>query len=223
MARILVVDDEPDIYQMIKRYAEHLGHETMGACNGFDAVRLCRENQFDIVILDVMMPDMDGFEACRRIRGERDVPVLMLSARGAEYDKLAGFEAGVDDYLVKPFSLKELMARVNVIVSRHRPKQRQTELAFGGLRIDPLGRTFFVDGTKTDLTAKEYDLLLYFVKNQGIALSRQQILNAVWGYDYFGDDRTVDWQVKLLRSKLGRYRSYIVTLRGMGYKFEVNC
>lgn len=221
MAKILVVDDEPDIYQMIKRYVEHLGHEALGAYNGSDAVRLCRENRFDIVILDVMLPDMDGFSVCKEIRGHQDVPVLMLSARGAEYDKLAGFEAGVDDYMVKPFSLKELMARVNVIVSRHQPKPRQQEMAFGGLCIDTLGRNVSVDGTRVDLTAKEYDLLLYFAKNQGIALSRQQILNAVWGYEYFGDDRTVDWQVKLLRGKLGKYRDCILTLRGVGYKFEV--
>ena len=167
------------------------------------------------------MPDMDGFTACKEIHKEKDIPILMLSARGAEYDKLLGFEVGVDDYVVKPFSPKELMARVNVIVNRHKSQDRtQAEIVLAGLRIDTLGRNVFVDGTKTELTAKEYDLLMYFVENKGIALSRNQILNAVWGYEYYGDDRTVDWQIKLLRNKLGTYRGWIVTLRGVGYKFE---
>ncbi|MGN1347035.1 MAG: response regulator transcription factor [Eubacteriales bacterium] len=222
MAKILVVDDEPDIYELIQRFAEHEGHETVGASNGQEAVELCRKQEFDIVILDVMMPDMDGFTACRRIREKKDIPVLMLSARGAEYDKLLGFELGVDDYMVKPFSPRELMARVNVIVNRHLTAAPPSEeIVMGGLRIDPLGRNVSVDGQKKELTAKEYDLLLYFVKNRNIALSREQILNAVWGYDSCGDDRTVDWQVKLLRNKLGDCRNYIVTLRGVGYKFEV--
>lgn len=221
MARILVVDDEPDIYQLIRRYAEHEGYETIGADNGLEAIKLCQENQFDIIIMDVMMPDMDGFTACKEIRKEKNIPILMLSARGAEYDKLTGFEAGVDDYVVKPFSPKELMARVNVIVNRHKAQNRKTpEIVLKGLRIDTLGRDVFVDDVKTELTAKEYDLLVYFIENKGIALSRNQILNAVWGYEYYGDDRTVDWQIKLLRNKLGKYRGWIITLRGVGYKFE---
>ncbi|MDC7291088.1 response regulator transcription factor [Blautia schinkii] len=221
MTKILVVDDEPDIYQLIKRFAEHEGYETIGASNGSEAVTLCQNNHFDIIIMDVMMPDMDGFTACKEIRKEKDIPILMLSARGAEYDKLLGFDVGVDDYVVKPFSPKELMARVNVIVNRHKPQDRpQSEIVLAGLRIDTLGRNVFVDGAKTELTAKEYDLLMYFVENKGIALSRNQILNAVWGYEYYGDDRTVDWQIKRLRNNLGNYRSWIVTLRGVGYKFE---
>ncbi|MGN1009196.1 MAG: response regulator transcription factor [Butyricicoccus sp.] len=220
MAKILVADDEPDIYRLIQRFAEYEGHEVTGVFNGADAVSCCWEQDFDLVILDVMMPDMDGFTACKEIRRKKDIPVLMLSARGAEYDKLRGFEAGVDDYVVKPFSPKELMARVNVIVSRHKTESRKSEWVFGGLRIDTLGRNVFVDGQKTELTAKEYDLLSYFAENRGIALSREQILNAVWGYEYCGDDRTVDWQVKLLRSKLGSCRGCIRTLRGVGYKFE---
>lgn len=222
MAKILVVDDEWNIYRLISRFAEHEGHETMGALNGAEAIQLCREHDFDIVLMDVMMPGMDGFAACTAIKKEKDVPVLMLSARGAEYDKLRGFEAGVDDYVVKPFSPRELMARVNVIVSRHKNLSIRTpEELLGGLRIDRLGRNVFVDNVKTELTAKEFDLLEYFVKNKGIALSRNQILDAVWGYEYYGDDRTVDWQIKLLRNKLGIYRVYIKTLRGVGYKFEV--
>lgn len=221
MIKILVVDDEPDIYQLIKRFAEHDGYEAIGASDGLEAITLCHNNHFDIIIMDVMMPDMDGFTACKEIHKEKDIPILMLSARGAEYDKLLGFEVGVDDYVVKPFSPKELMARVNVIVNRHKSQDRtQTEIVLAGLRIDTLGRNVFVDGTKTELTAKEYDLLMYFVENKGIALSRNQILNAVWGYEYYGDDRTVDWQIKLLRNKLGTYRGWIVTLRGVGYKFE---
>lgn len=221
MIKILVVDDEPDIYQLIKRFAEHDGYEAIGASDGLDAITLCHNNHFDIIIMDVMMPDMDGFTACKEIHKEKDIPILMLSARGAEYDKLLGFEVGVDDYVVKPFSPKELMARVNVIVNRHKSQDRtQAEIVLAGLRIDTLGRNVFVDGTKTELTAKEYDLLMYFVENKGIALSRNQILNAVWGYEYYGDDRTVDWQIKLLRNKLGTYRGWIVTLRGVGYKFE---
>lgn len=224
MARVLIVDDEPDIYQMICRYAQREGHETVKASDGLEAVELCRTNDFDMIIMDVMMPDMDGFTACKEIRKEKDIPVLMLSARGTEYDKLFGFEVGIDDYVVKPFSPKELMARVNVIVNRHRPQSsasaRRT-LEAGALTIDVSGRTVLVDSQRVDLTAKEYDLLLYFVENQGMVLTREQILNAVWDYAYQGADRTVDWQIKLLRNKLGICRDYIKTLRGVGYKFEV--
>ncbi|MGN1073741.1 MAG: response regulator transcription factor [Eubacteriales bacterium] len=223
MANILVVDDEADIVALIERFAVHEGHTVTTASNGRDAVRLCAENRFDAVVMDIMMPEMDGFSACREIRAEQDVPVILLSALGQEYDKLLGFELGIDDYVVKPFSPKELMARIRVVVSRHGPKpEARRVLAFGGLRIDTLGRTVTVDGRDAALTAKEYELLLYFAGNRGIALSREAILNAVWGYDYTGEDRTVDWQVKLLRAKLGPYRRYIVTLRGMGYKFETD-
>ena len=224
MARLLIVDDEPDIYQMICRYAQREGHETVKASDGLEAVELCRTNDFDMIIMDVMMPDMDGFTACKEIRKEKDIPVLMLSARGTEYDKLFGFEVGIDDYVVKPFSPKELMARVNVIVNRHRPQfgaSARRMLEAGALTIDVSGRTVLVDSQRVDLTAKEYDLLLYFVENQGLVLTREQILNAVWDYAYQGADRTVDWQIKLLRNKLGICRDYIKTLRGVGYKFEV--
>lgn len=225
MARILIVDDEPDIHQLVRRYAEREGHETMEASDGLEVVSLCRENDFDIIIMDAMMPDMDGFTACKEIRKTKDIPVLMLSARGAEYDKLFGFEVGVDDYVVKPFSPKELMARVNVIINRHKgrrsPAQGNSKIKFGGLVIDTPGRNVFVDGAKTELTTKEYDLLLYLVKNKGIVLTRENILGAIWGYGYDGEDRTVDWQIKLLRGKLGDCRSYIITIRGVGYKFEV--
>ena len=225
MPRILVADDEPDICQMIRRYAEHDGYETVGVSDGTEAVEICRKEDFDVIIMDVMMPDMDGYAACRKIREGKDIPVLMLSARGEEYDKLFGFEVGADDYMTKPFSPKELMARVNVIIRRHAKAPAGSEtpeavLKFAGIEIDPLGHVLSVDGEKTELTAKEYDLLLYFVRNKGIVLSREQILSAVWGYDYFGEDRTVDWQVKLLRNKLGNYRDMIRTIRGVGYKFD---
>ena len=225
MPRIIVVDDEPDICQMIQRYAEHDGYETVGVSDGTEAVAICQKEDFDIIIMDVMMPDMDGFAACRKIREKKDSPVLMLSARGGEYDKLFGFEVGVDDYVTKPFSPKELMARINVITRRHAKPQGETEketsvLKFGELEIDTLGHTLFVDGERADLTAKEYDVLLYLVNNKGIVLTRDQILSAVWGYDYFGEDRTVDWQIKLLRNKLGKYREMIHTIRGVGYKFD---
>lgn len=224
--RILVVDDEPDICLMIRRYAEHDGFETVGVSDGLEAVELCQKQDFDIIIMDAMMPEMDGFTATKKIREQKDIPVLMLSARGAEYDKLYGFEVGVDDYVTKPFSPKELMARVNVIIKRHSkdtdiPVKKNAILEFGGMKIDTLGREVTLDGNSIELTAKEYDLLLYLVRHKGIVLSRDQILNGVWGYDSFGYDRTVDWQVKLLRGKLGVYRDMIQTIRGVGYKFEV--
>lgn len=223
MAKLLIVDDEPDIYELISRYARREGHETARASDGLEAVELCRKNDFDLVIMDAMLPEMDGFTACKEIRKERDIPVLMLSARGTEYDKLFGFEVGADDYVVKPFSPKELMARVRVIVDRHspRPEIMRRQMDLGRLRVEPLGRNVYVDGVKTELTAKEYDLLLYFIQNQGTVLTREQVLNAVWGYAYEGGDRTVDWQVKLLRSKLGPGHGVIKTVRGVGYKFEV--
>ena len=175
--------------------------------------------------MDVMMPDMDGFAACRKIRENKDIPVLMLSARGEEYDKLFGFEVGVDDYVTKPFSPKELMARINVIIKRHvkappNSALQDSVLKYGGLEIDTLGRVLYIDGEKTELTAKEFELLFYLANNKGIVLTRDKILNAVWGYDYFGEDRTVDWQIKLLRNKLGKYRGMIHTIRGVGYKFD---
>ncbi len=225
MPRILVVDDEPDICQMIRRYAEHDGYETTGVSDGTEAVAACEKEDFDIIIMDVMMPDMDGYAACRKIKEIKDIPVLMLTARGEEYDKLFGFEVGVDDYVTKPFSPKELMARINVIIKRHvkmpaEPVRETARLMFEGLEIDTLGHVMYVDGEKVELTAKEYDLLAYLVNNKGIVLSRNKILSAVWGYDYFGEDRTVDWQIKLLRNKLGKYRDMIHTVRGVGYKFD---
>ncbi|MDR0838619.1 MAG: response regulator transcription factor [Oscillospiraceae bacterium] len=223
MFKILIADDEADIRAVIREYAEFEGYTAIEASDGMDAVRLCRENDFDVVIMDAMMPKLDGFSASKEIKKLGDTPILMLSARGEEYDKLFGFEVGADDYVVKPFSPKELMARVNVIVSRRRRAAAAApgaELTLGALAIDVPGRTVRAAGQKLDLTPKEYELLLYFAQNAGVALTRDALLNAVWGVDDCGDDRTVDAQVKLLRAKLGQCRDYIVTLRGVGYKFE---
>ena len=223
MPRMLIADDEQDISLMIRRYAERDGFEVVSVDDGSDAVELCKKEDFDVIIMDVMMPDTDGFTACRKIKEFKDIPVLMLSARGTEYDKLFGFEVGVDDYVTKPFSPKELMARVRVIIKRNsaaKPKKSADVLVFKGLELDTLGHTLKIDGCDTDLTAKEYSILLYLMNNKGIVLTRDQILNEVWGYDYFGDDRTVDWQIKLLRNKLQQYRDCIHTIRGVGYKFE---
>ena len=231
MAKLLVVDDEPDIHRLVRRYAEREGHEVTEADDGTKAVELCKNEEFDMIIMDAMMPDMDGFTAVKEIKKFSDVPVLMLSARGSEFDKLFGFETGVDDYVVKPFSPKELMARVNVIVSRHKkatatpaesPELSERLESHGKLSIDAPGREAYVCGEKITLTMKEYDLLIFLIKNEGIVLTREQILNSIWGYEYDGEDRTVDWQVKLLRGKLGECRDYVVTVRGVGYKFEVD-
>ena len=188
-----------------------------------EAVSMCREQKFDAIILDIMMPRLDGFAACKEIKKICDTPVLMLSARGEEYDKLFGFEIGIDDYVVKPFSPKELMARVSVLLRRNTASDERDEnsVSFDGLRIDFSGRNVFVDGVKKELTPKEYELLVFLVKNKGIALSREKLLSNVWGYDFYGDDRTVDAHIKMLRTSLESYRDYIVTLRGYGYKFEV--
>ena len=223
MPKILIVDDEPNIVTLISRYAQREGYDTVTASDGREAINKSSTDDFDVVIMDVMMPDTDGFTACKKIKESKDIPVIMLSARGTEFDKLFGFEVGVDDYVTKPFSPMELMARIKVILNRSGSAEQKSDsavLSVGGIKIDTLGLTVTVDGERTELTAKEYALLLLLVKNKGIVLSRDRILNEVWGYDSFGVDRTVDWQIKLLRSKLGAYRDSIKTVRGVGYKFE---
>ena len=223
MAKILIADDEPNIVTLISRYAEREGYEVTGVSDGRQAIEACRNDSFDVIVLDVMMPDTDGFTACKKIREFSETPVIMLSARGTEFDKLHGFEVGVDDYVTKPFSPMELMARIKVALKRGMPKteaKKEEILTAGGIVIDTPGMTVTLDGEKLELTAKEYALLKYLVENQGIVLSREQILNAVWGYDDSVVDRTVDWQIKLLRNKLGAYRDCIRTIRGVGYKFE---
>lgn len=222
MHKLLVVDDEPKIREVIREYAEFNGFSVTEAGDGMTAVGLCKTNDYDIVILDVMMPKLDGFSACKEIKKISDVPVIMLSARGEEYDKLFGFELGIDDYIVKPFSPKELMARVNAILTRRNAgtQPRSDVLKFRGLEINIAARTVSVDGTRVELTPKEYELLFYLIENRNIALSRDKLLSDIWGYDFFGDDRTIDTHIKNLRNNLGPYRDFIVTLRGVGYKFE---
>lgn len=226
MYKILIVDDEANIREVLKEYAEFEGHEVSEACDGMQAVEMAKNNDYDIIVMDVMMPKLDGFSACKEIRKLKSTPVLMLSARGEEYDKLFGFELGIDDYVVKPFSPKEVMARINAIIKRSSNSGTATEEAadtvrFEGLEINFTSRDVYIDGEKASLTPKEYDLLFYIVRNKNIALTRNRLLEEVWGYDFFGDDRTIDTHIKMLRNNLGPYRKFIVTLRGMGYKFEV--
>jgi len=228
MYNILVVDDEVRIRSIIKKYAEFEGHTVTEAGDGMEAVRLCRAKEFDIIIMDIMMPELDGFSACREIRKFSQTPIIMLSARGEEYDKINGFSLGIDDYVVKPFSPKELMLRIDAVLKRSKPKASDTsdtkkqvvEIDGGGLRVDFTARIVYIDGKRVDMSPKEYDLLFYLIKNKNIALSREKLLTEVWGYDFFGDARTLDTHIKLLRKSLGRYASYIVTLRGVGYRFE---
>ncbi len=222
MSKILIVDDEPKIREIIREYAEFSGHEVSEAEDGMVAIGLCKLNDYDLIIMDIMMPKLDGFSACKEIKKIKDIPVIMLSARGEEYDKLHGFDLGIDDYVVKPFSPKELMARVSAVLARRSEnvKAQPSVLRFDGLEINIPARTVSVDGEKVDLTPKEYDLLFYLVENMNIALSRDKLLSDIWGYDFFGDDRTIDTHIKNLRNNLGDYRRFIVTLRGVGYKFE---
>lgn len=218
------MDDEEKIRGLIRKYAEFEGHQVSEARNGMEAVELCRKNPqaYDLIVMDVMMPELDGFSAAAEIKKISPIPVLMLSARGEEYDKIHGFELGADDYVVKPFSPKELMLRVHAIMNRVRPaaaQPRQVE-SFGGLSVDFSARVVTVDGQRVELSPKEYELLSYLVQNKGLALTREMILTHVWGYDFYGDDRTLDTHIKLLRRRLGPYSGYIVTLRGVGYRFE---
>lgn len=217
----MIVDDEKDIREVLKQYAEFSGYETVEAVDGFDAVNKAAQCQPDLIILDVMMPALDGFGALKEIRKTSQVPIIMLSARGEEYDKLHGFDLGVDDYVTKPFSPREVIARINSILRRGAGQPKPSDrFELEGLQVDFSGREVKVDGAKVELTPKEYELLFYLIKNRGIALSREKLLSDVWGYDFYGDDRTVDTHVKMLRLHLGPYRDHIVTLRGLGYKFE---
>ena len=225
MKKILVVDDEEKIRAIIRKYGEFEGYQIVEAKDGMEAVKICREQDFDVIILDVMMPELDGFSTCKEIKKYKNIPVIMLSARGEEYDKIHGFELGIDDYVVKPFSPKELMMRVKVVIDRNsaRDKQKLAEheiFQAEGLCVDFTGRTVSVDGKRVELSPKEYDLLFYMVRNRNIALERERLITEVWGYDYYGDDRTLDTHIKLLRSSLGEYRKFLVTLRGVGYRFE---
>ena len=228
MYHILIVDDESRIRSIIKKYAEFEGHKVTEAGDGMEAVRLCRSGEFDLIIMDIMMPELDGFSACREIRKITQTPIIMLSARGEEYDRINGFELGIDDYVVKPFSPKELMLRVDAVMKRVKrtaaasvqPPNQVIELDNGGLKADVTARIVYVGGERVDMSPKEYDLFFYMLANRNIALSREKLISEVWGYDFYGDARTLDTHIKLLRKSLGPYANYIVTLRGVGYRFE---
>lgn len=230
MYNILVVDDEERIRHIITKYAELEGYKTEEAADGIEAIEKCRKNRYDILIIDIMMPELDGFSACREIRKFSDVPIIMLSARGEEYDKINGFDLGIDDYVVKPFSPKELMMRIDAIMKRAGKKSGTTDssgaqheiIEIEGLKVDLTARIVYIDGEKVDMSPKEYDLFFYMLKNRNIALTRERLISEVWGYDFFGDDRTLDTHIKLLRRSLGKYASLIVTLRGVGYRFDAD-
>ena len=227
MQRLLIVDDEEHIRNLVRKYAEFGGYEVKEAADGMEAVSLSKKESFDAIVMDIMMPELDGFSACREIRKISAVPILLLSARGEEYDKINGFECGADDYVVKPFSPRELMLRVEAILKRVKGRAEKSEekikselYSYRGLCIDFTARIVTIDGEVAPLSPKEYDLLFYFVRNRNIALTREKLICEVWGYDFYGSDRTLDTHVKLLRKSIGAYSDLIVTLRGVGYRFD---
>lgn len=221
---LLIVDDEARIRDLIRKYAAFEGYNVEEASSGMEAIEKCRQKNYDLIIMDVMMPELDGFSACREIRRKSQVPVIMLSARGEEYDRIHGFELGIDDYVVKPFSPRELMMRVSAVLKRtaaNAPAASDGErVTIGDMVVDFAARQVTIKGEKLNLSPKEYDLLFYMVRNRGIALTREKLISDVWGYDFFGDDRTLDTHIKLLRKSLGEYADKITTLRGVGYRFE---
>ena len=218
MQKILIVDDEENIRKVIREYLEFEGFLCFEASNGEEAIKMCKENSYDLIVLDIMMPKIDGFTVAKEIR--KQIPTIILSARSEEYDKLYGFDVGIDDYVTKPFSPKELVARIKANLKRNTIMNE--EISYLGLKIDTLGHNVYVDDKKINLTNKEYELLLYLIKNKNIVLTREQILNNVWNMDYLGEERTIDTHIKTLRSLLGKYKTLIVTVRGVGYKFEEN-
>ena len=219
MIKILVVDDEEKIRLIVKEYGLLSNYDVYEANNGYQAIELVKQHDFSCVVLDIMMPQIDGYNTCKKIRSFSDVPIIMLSARSEEYDKLFGFNLGIDDYVTKPFSPKELMARIKVLIDRNQ-MNNQKIYQFDNLIINPNARDIIIDNQKVIMTPKTFDLLLYLVKNKNIALSRYQLLTQIWGDDYEGDERTVDSHIKMLRSNLNEYAYKIVTVRSMGYKFE---
>ena len=222
MTRILIVDDEENIREVVREYCELNGWMADEAPDGMDALEMVKNTDYDCVILDVMMPRLDGFSTCREIKKLKQIPVIMLSARQEEYDKLFGFELGVDDYVVKPFSVKELMMRIQAILARGGVISKESDVdTFEGLTIDYSARIVTINGERVDLSPKEYELLFYLARNKNIALSRERLITEIWGYDYYGDDRTLDTHIKLLRKSLGEYQKFIVTVRGVGYRFDV--
>ncbi len=221
MYKVLVVDDEQGIRELVQKYCALEGFNCSEAQDGLDAIEKVKQNNYDIIIMDVMMPELDGFSAVREIRKFSGVPIIMLSARTETYDKIHGLEIGADDYIGKPFSPKELMLRINAVMNRVKSQKSTAEIYENEkLKVDFTARIVSVEGVTVDLSPKEYELLFFMVKNRGIALSREKLLNEVWGYDFYGDDRTLDTHIKLLRKSLGVAAEYIVTLRGMGYRFD---
>jgi len=225
VAKLLIVDDEVNIRMLIRKYATFEQYEVDEAENGMEAIEKFQAGGYDLIIMDVMMPELDGFSACREIRKtDPHIPIIMLSARGEEYDRIHGFEIGVDDYVVKPFSPRELLMRVSAVLKRSAlrpsPQPERDVYKKEGLTVDFTGRIVFVDNVRKELSPKEYDLLFYMVRNRNIALTRESLITNVWGYDFYGDDRTLDTHIKLLRRSLGPYAGFIVTLRGVGYRFE---
>ncbi len=223
MSKLLIVDDEINIRELIKKYALFEGHEVVDAINGLEAIEKCQKNDFDLIVMDVMMPELDGFSAVKEIHKIKNIPIIMLSARGEEYDRLHGFDLGIDDYVVKPFSPKELMMRINAIMNRYKANANvvlANEYIYGDLKIDYNARIVYIEGVKIEMTPKEYELLVYLIKNENVVVRREELLAKIWGYNFFGDDRTLDTHMKLLRRKLGSYGKNIVTLRGVGYRFD---
>ena len=221
MSKLLIVDDEQNIRALVAKYAKFEGYETAEAENGMQALEMCRNGYFDLIIMDIMMPELDGFTASREIKKLSDTPIILLSARGEEYDRINGFEIGVDDYVTKPFSPKELMLRVGAVLKRvSGTKKKNDVFTLGGLSADFTARIVTIDGQRIEMSPKEYDLFFYLIRNANIALTREKLICEVWGYDFFGDDRTLDTHIKLLRRSIGEYSTYIVTLRGVGYRFE---
>lgn len=216
--KILVVDDEKLIRDVIREYCENENFEVLEASNGIEALKLLEEENVDLIILDIMMPVLDGYSVCKELKETKNIPIIFLSARGEEYDKLLGFGFGADDYVTKPFSPKELMARVKAVLKRT-SEDKNEKFIYENLMVDFSAHQLSIEGKEISITPKEYDLLVYFIKNKNIAVSRETLLNKIWGYDFYGDDRTIDTHIKMLRNSLGIYRDLIVTVRGMGYKF----
>ena len=216
---ILIVDDEELIRDVIKEYSTNEGYNVYEASDGFEALDIIKKEKIDVIVLDIMMPKLDGFSAYKEIKNIKNIPTIILSARTEEYDKLLGFELGVDDYLTKPFSPKELIARIKAITKRSSGKT--DKFIYNDLVVDFLGYTIYIEGKEVKVTPKEFEILTYMIKNKNVAISRESLLSNIWGYDYFGDDRTIDTHVKMLRNNLGKYRDLIQTVRGVGYKFEI--
>lgn len=216
---VLIVDDEKLIRDVIKEYSVYEGFNTFEAEDGNQAIEIVEEKPIDVIILDIMMPKLDGFSTYKEIKKIKNIPTIILSARGEEYDKLYGFELGIDDYLTKPFSPKELIARIKAVTKRNNPNI--DVFIYEDLKVDFKGYTIQIENKYIKVTPKEFEILTYLIKNKNVAISRESLLSTIWGYDFFGDDRTIDTHVKMLRNNLGKYRDLITTVRGVGYKFEI--